>query len=88
MTNWIVNFGFEAASQEEAEAIVGSWVVTPDVTLLSLIVQNPPRVPYTLRYGGSVAEAFTVDPMTAPPGTPQPNAPPRMSPPPVMRKDD
>jgi hypothetical protein len=36
MTVFTVHFNLEAASLEEAQALVGSWVVTPGTTLTSM----------------------------------------------------
>jgi hypothetical protein len=60
MTQWSATFNFEADSAEEAEAIVGSWTVTPGVTLMGVsgfvnVLQSGPK---PIPYGGNVAAAL------------------------------
>jgi hypothetical protein len=83
VTRFQASFTFDAATPEDAEAIVGTWVVTPGVTLMSLtgqvdILQSGPQ---DLPYGGPVAPALAAAKLPPPPMDSAPYMPPPPTPP-------
>ena len=64
MTQFSVAFWLEAASLEEAEALVATWVVTPDVTtLLPITGSVSSDFPPTVVGGtGAVSDALAAMP--------------------------
>jgi hypothetical protein len=69
MSRFYVHFSFDADTLEEAEAILGTWKVTPGVTLMSLSgsVQSMTNGPQPIPYGGSVGAALkSAEPLPPP----------------------
>jgi hypothetical protein len=57
MAQFSVTFQLEAATLEEAEAAIATWVVTPDTTLTSISgVVWSTRAPIIIADGGAVAD--------------------------------
>lgn len=78
-----VNFTFEAADLEEAEELVGTWVVTPGTVLTSLQgTINPMFRPTQVGMDGKVGTAVAAARM--PPPVPMLAAAPPQPPPPTL----
>jgi hypothetical protein len=69
-----VTFGIEAENIEKAEELVGTWTVTPGITLYSIVPIPEALPPATIPASGSVATALATSRMPPPP-PPSPSPP-------------
>jgi hypothetical protein len=76
MAQFIANFSIEAATLEEAEAAIGTWVVSAGTTLTSLTgMVASSLAPIDVAEGGSVADGVRTPSQPMDPTTSQPMEP-------------
>jgi hypothetical protein len=77
MPLFTVMFQTDAATLEEAEAVVGEWTVTPNTMLVSIVGSvSSEGMPVTIPDGGRVAEGTPYAPEQPPPPPPPPEVEP------------